>query len=988
MPRKLSQLLVTLIIFVTSNAVVRAQDCSPPKIVANSGNYNIFSPDQEMILGELTFQRRSGDLRFVKDPELNAYVDRIATKLVAHLPPTGLKFQFHIVDMPEANAFNIPGGYVLVTRKLIAFVNNEDELAGVLAHELGHAVVRHGASDFSELFKKILNVTQVGDRKDISDKYNLFLERRRTKSIYRNAGHENEQQLEADRIGLFAMVAAGYDPDAFAAFFDRLVETKGQTGNWFSDIFGKPKPEQKRLREMISITKKLPEACRENRQSTASNQFLKWQADVVSFRSTNTKEELPGLLWKKELSPKLRSDITHLAFSQNGKYFLAQDDFAITVVQREPLEVVFQIPVPDAKEASFTPDGQFVVFGTEGLRYEKWSIAERKPVEVRELVIRRDCWEHEFSPDGKYLACIDRATNLNVLETQTGNRVWQKEDFYRLSFWEYFIWIAATSKEGTDNARFFNIEFSPDSRFLAVSRTHKFRFRYRINAMTVAESENTLLALDLTTFKPVSVGGDLKKISRRPFLFLDSNRILGMSNTKLADAGIFSFPEGKRLAKFEMGAEELKGTASPNYVIIKPLSQAKMGIFDLSRNALVAAMNKADATMWNDVVVFEGNSGKVLVGQTSYDEAKKSLQRKELGSIDIPVSSVARLSTAEVSDNFQWLAISSKSRGALWSLDSGERKIFVRGFRGAVLANDGGGIGDFPKLDAVKHSLVILNPHNSSASALREIPDKGARQHRRFVLIRKSLNEKTAEKHENEKEKEKDGDKRASAQDEDDESTEKLTREVRMELRDIVTDKLVWSREYPKEVPSLFFDEFSGRLIFYWTLGSNGGKARLKEDPALEARAREMGNKDDDYLIEVFDAFAGKTIGTLLVETGKGSFHITSGFSEGNSLVLRDSHNRILAFSISDGELRHRFFGAHAAINPAGHQIVVENHPGELTLYDLRNGDAQSRLIFRSAAAFVRFSLDGKKLFVLSDDQIAHAFDVEQLHVRSTTAKQ
>ena len=983
MPAKLTQrFLLTLIIFVALHPVVRAQDCSPPPIVANSGIYNIFSPDQEMILGELTFQRMAGDRRFVRDSELNAYLDRIGKKLIAHLPPTGLKFQFHIVDMPEANAFNSPGGYVLVTRKMISFVNNEDELAGVLAHELGHAVVRHGASNISELFKKILNVTQVGDRKDISDKYNLFLERRRTKTVYRNSGHENEQQMEADRIGLFAMVAAGYDPDAFATFFDRLVETKGNTGNWFSDIFGKLKPEQKRLREMISITKKLPEACRENRQSTASNQFLKWQADVVSFRRTNTKEELPGLLWKKELSPKLRSDITHLAFSQDGKYFLAQDDFAITVLQREPLEAVFQIPVPDAKEASFTPDGQFVVFGTEGLRYEKWSIAERKPVEVRELVIRRDCWEHEFSPDGKYLACVDRATNLNVLETQTGKRVWQKEDFYRLSFWEYFIWITAISKEGIDNTRFFNIEFSPDSRYLAVSRTHKFRFRFRVNAMTVDGSENTLLALDLSTLKPVSVGGDLKKITQRPFLFLDSNRILGMSNTKLADGGVFSFPEGKRLAKFEMAAEELKGTANPNYVIIKPLSQAKMGIFDLSRNSLVAAMNKADATMWNDVVVFEGTSGKVLVGQTSYDDAKKSLQRKELGSIDIPVSSVARLSTAEVSDNFQWLAISSKTRGAVWSLDSGERKIFVRGFRGAVLANDGGGIGDFPKLDAVNHSLVILNPHNSTASALREIPDKGARQHRQFVLIRKSLNEKQGN------EKEKEGDKRALSQSDDESNEKSLTREVRMELRNIGTDKVVWSHEYPKEAPGLFFDEFSGRLIFYLTLGSDGGKARLKEDPALEARAKEMGNKDDDYLIEVFDAFAGKTIGTLLVETGKGSFHITSGFSEGNWLVLRASQNRVLAFSISDGELRHRFFGAHAAINPAGDQIVVENHPGELTFYDLRNGEAQSRLVFRAPAAFVRFSLDGKKLFVLSDDQIAHAFDVEKLQVRSTTARQ
>jgi predicted Zn-dependent protease len=62
-------------------------------------------------------------------------------KLIKHLPNQGIKFQFFIIDIPEANAFNIPGGYVFISRKLIGFAANEDEVAGVIAHELGHAVV-------------------------------------------------------------------------------------------------------------------------------------------------------------------------------------------------------------------------------------------------------------------------------------------------------------------------------------------------------------------------------------------------------------------------------------------------------------------------------------------------------------------------------------------------------------------------------------------------------------------------------------------------------------------------------------------------------------------------------------------------------------------------------------------------------------------------------------------------------------------------------
>jgi hypothetical protein len=377
------------------SVVASAQDCNPPAITANSQIYNIFSPEQEMILGDLNYQRMAGDSRFIQDDKLLAYVREIGAKLVRHLPPTGLKFQFFIIDIPTANAFNTPGGYVFLSRKLIAFTKTEDELAGVMAHELGHATVRHAAGDMSDLLKKILNVTKIGDRKDITEKYNLLLERERTKSVSRSSDHESAQQLEADRIGLFAMVAAGYDPNAFSEFFSRLVEEKAKSGNWFTSIFGSSSPTEKRLREMIKATELLPTPCRENRRANASEEYLSWQADVVSFRESEIAEELPGLLWKRELTPQLRSDISHFAINKDGTFFLAQDDFAITVVQREPLKVAFQIPTTAARPATFTPDGRFVVFGTEGLRFEKWSVADGKPVEVRELVVRRDCWEHD-----------------------------------------------------------------------------------------------------------------------------------------------------------------------------------------------------------------------------------------------------------------------------------------------------------------------------------------------------------------------------------------------------------------------------------------------------------------------------------------------------------------------------------------------------------------------------------------------------------------
>jgi hypothetical protein len=322
--------------------------------------------------------------------------------------------------------------------------------------------------------------------------------------------------------------------------------------------------------------------------------------------------------------------------------------------------------------------------------------------------------------------------------------------------------------------------------------------------MTADQTEDTLLALDLSTLKPVSAGGDLKKATRRPFIFIAPDKILGTMPTTAEGAGVFSFPQGKRLAKFNLVADELKATGNPNYVIIKPLSNATMGVFDLSQGTVVNGMNKADATMWNDLMIYELASGSVSVAQVKYDPVEKFLKTTPIGTVDIPVGSMKRLYAANVSDDMKWLALSSKTRGAIWDLNSGERKMHVRGFRGAIIDGSGNAISDFPKSDPVNHTLVYMDAIKNQANPLREIPEKGARQYGRFVMLRRSLKEP----------KKKEGDKPEinplwGSSDDD-----ALNREVMFELRDVVNDKLIWSKEFKKEAPQFFFDDFSGRFIF------------------------------------------------------------------------------------------------------------------------------------------------------------------------------
>ena len=224
--------------------------------------------------------------------------------------------------------------------------------------------------------------------------------------------------------------------------------------------------------------------------------------------------------------------------------------------------------------------------------------------------------------------------------------------------------------------------------------------------MTADETEDQLLALDLSTLKPLSTGGDLKKTTRRPFIFLSSDKILGMPGG-LEESGIFSFPQGKRLAKFPLACDEMNLTGNPNYVIIKPVADARLGVFDVTQGKVVSGMNKADLTLWNDLLFFEMASGLVSVSQVKYDPAEKIFRTTPVGTIDIPVGSMSRLVAANMSDNMQWLAFSSKTRGAIFDLSSGERKMLLRGVRGVILAPNGNALAEFPKYDSVNHSILF-----------------------------------------------------------------------------------------------------------------------------------------------------------------------------------------------------------------------------------------------------------------------------------------
>lgn len=928
-PRTLRRkcILLLLLAFVIAPAPpARAQQkCRPPLAPAAAREPNIFTPQQEMDLGDAVAEHVQRNFRIIDDDEIIAHLRRVGERVAKNLE-TELRFQFFLIDLPVANAFAMPGGRIYVSRKIVAFARSEDELAGVLAHEMGHIAARQTAADMTRLFRKVLKVEQVADRKDIYEKYNQLVENsaRNPGAYERGSGHEEREQLEADQIGVFAMARAGYDPQAFAAFWDRFAETKGKKGGFFSDLFGTTKPESRRLREMLKSLSALPADCIAPRAPVTTEDFQRWQSAVINYSGTGRKEALHAVVSKKTLEPPLRGDINHLRFSPDGRYVLAQDDSGVNVLTREPFAPLFRIEAPEAHPAQFTPDSEQIVFHNSAFRVEAWGVVEQQLKTARELFIRKGCLQTGLAPDGKTLACFDDNFDLFLFDTATGEQVFQKKQFYvPQSFIEiFFIILRAAFNEG--DVEYLQMGFSPDAKYFAAGR------------------RDSAVAVDLATRESVPLKGQAKKFVGGTFAFAGPDRLIGTEANDPTKSAVVSFPAGEVIDKLTLGAAKVSPAARGNYVMIRPIQNFPVGVFDLTTKKIVMANKLSAFDLYDDLFVSERKNGELGL----YGLAQNDMRAKVL----LPRNALGRLRAAAVSPDFKWLAVSERSRGAVWDLTKGERVFHVRGFRGAHFGDDGHLYADFPKLNQQERTVARLNGSTGEVTTGQPIGEnERAEQRGPFLVLTKPTNEggNFAEK-------------------------------VSVEVREARGGKTLWSRDFPKEAPGVYVDPHEGAMMLVWALKASAARAEIKADPRLGQQLSAMKEKEGDYFLQTVDARTGKVTGGLMIETGKGSFRVRNVFAAGDLVLVADSENRVLVYSLSTGEKKGQVFGGHPAVSKEGNLLSVENERGQVTVYDLSTLQKRDGFTFSSPVALSRFSADGKRLFVLTASQTTYVLNISE----------
>ena len=217
----------------------------------------LMSEDQELSIGRKTHAEILEEYGEYRNDVLAKYVQRIGEHIASKSHRPNIIYRFTVLDSPQVNAFALPGGYIYVTRGILAYLNSEDELAAVLGHEIGHvtarhAVKRHTTSTLTGIAGAILAAQSgVQGAGDVANVLGTALVR----------GYGREHELEADRLGAEYLAKAGYNPEAMLKvirvlknqeeFEGELARLEGRQPRRYHGLFSTHPDNDKRLQSII-----------------------------------------------------------------------------------------------------------------------------------------------------------------------------------------------------------------------------------------------------------------------------------------------------------------------------------------------------------------------------------------------------------------------------------------------------------------------------------------------------------------------------------------------------------------------------------------------------------------------------------------------------------------------------------------------------------------------------------------------------------------
>ncbi|HKZ16570.1 MAG TPA: M48 family metallopeptidase [Geobacteraceae bacterium] len=180
--------------------------------------FNLISLQEEKQLGMKFSAEVEKQQAMLPDPEVQNYVNRMGRRLLTGVQVVEFDYTFKVVKDNSVNAFAVPGGHIYVNSGLIKAARNESELAGVMAHEISHAVARHGTRQLTQQYGFAL-VSQLV----LGQNPNVLAQL--ATSLFGQAGtmsYSRSMESQADYLGVQTMYRAGYNPNGMLTFLSQL----------------------------------------------------------------------------------------------------------------------------------------------------------------------------------------------------------------------------------------------------------------------------------------------------------------------------------------------------------------------------------------------------------------------------------------------------------------------------------------------------------------------------------------------------------------------------------------------------------------------------------------------------------------------------------------------------------------------------------------------------------------------------------------------
>ncbi|HWR82741.1 MAG TPA: M48 family metallopeptidase [Candidatus Deferrimicrobium sp.] len=204
----------------------------------------IIPTSQEVSIGAGMAEEVQKTEKILGDSVWQSYVREVGQKIVAVCDRTDIEYHFAVVESDQMNAFAAPGGYVYFYTGLLARMENEAEMAAVMAHEISHVVGRHG-------IKRLQAALGVGMAYELAFGSNNSKVLQTAVQVGMGllfAGYSRDNEREADNFGIYYMVKAGYDPQASVTMFEKLAAAGGaKDGNAFEDLVASHPETQERI---------------------------------------------------------------------------------------------------------------------------------------------------------------------------------------------------------------------------------------------------------------------------------------------------------------------------------------------------------------------------------------------------------------------------------------------------------------------------------------------------------------------------------------------------------------------------------------------------------------------------------------------------------------------------------------------------------------------------------------------------------------------